>query len=405
MSNKETNGEIGTIVSSNYMLASVSVRTYGGQRVDRAISDEVHTAHGATAATGKYVRNMFGENNKRIKQVSGAYNLMRNFLYSRTLCWVSETSGAAQGDRLLPVSDSLDFIRDFAVRRDAAKVLRDEVAAELPSIITNARASMGNMAPALEDYPTQDEFKRYFDVQMTVTPIPTDSDFSRMSVPPKVAEGLQVMYQKRMAKQLENAKQEAVDRAVSKLQVMSVQLTKEAHGGKTRMFNTMLANVSREVGLLDAIASTTDGSSTGIGAAAKYCHDNITSKYVDVSVFKGNAALSAEVASKANTAIAMLTGKDAPADVKQSPGETSNQSTQSAPKVDDTADVLATLAGMTGDSSPPPAPKPKPANTMSISNMGDGIVEPAAKPKEEDREVTHESGASSFDFDPDDFLS
>jgi len=405
MSTKETNTEIGTIVSSNYMLANVRVRTYGGQRVDRAISDEVHTAHGATAATGKYVRNMFGENNKRIKQVSGAYNLMRNFLYSRTLCWVSETSGAAQGDRLLPVSDSLDFIREFAVRRDTAKVLRDEVANELPQIIADARARMGSMAPALEEYPTPDEFKRYFDVQMTVTPIPTDSDFSRMSVPPKVAEGLQTMYQKRMLKQLENAKQEAVDRAVAKLDVMSVQLTKEATGGKTRMFNTMLANVSREIGLLGAIASTTDGvAGTSIEDAARYVHDKITSKYVDVSVFKGNAALSAEVATHANRAIALLRGSEVPADITPTGKQAAPKP---APSEDDTVDVLATLSTMDGSeaqANPQPKPKPKP---MSITPMDQGIVDPVAevKPKPQEVEAVHDSGASSFDFDPDDFLS
>jgi hypothetical protein len=402
MSN-ENLSEVSTLVTANYMLANVSVRTYGGQRVDRTISDEVHQAKGAGASTGKYVRNMFGDNNKRIKAVASSYNTMRNFLYMYTLPWVSDTAGGAQGDRLLPTTDSLNFLREFQKRKDAAKLLRDEVANELPQIIADARSRMGSMAPPLAEYPTPDEFKRYFDVTMSMSPVPADSDFSRMAMPAKIVEGLQSMYAARMTKQLDNAKNDAVERTIAKLNVMVVQLTKEAEGGKTRMFNTMLSNVAREAGLLGAIGSSTDKALEG---HAMYVIDKITSKYTDVSVFKGNAALSAEVATKASRAIAMLKGEALPSEIVPTVAAPTP-----SPEVDDTADVLSVLdVTPTEQELDMSQAIERKIPTSEGGSMPDGdahlqvdIEDVAPVPERVEKEETH-GGVSSLDFNPDDFM-
>ena len=122
--NEENKNLLSDSITSNYMLVNVTVRTYGGQRTDKSISDEVHATHNASSSTGKYVRNLFGDKCKRLKEVSTAYNSLRNFLYSRSLPWVSDNTGGQHGDRLMPVTESLQFLADFGKKKDEAIALR-----------------------------------------------------------------------------------------------------------------------------------------------------------------------------------------------------------------------------------------------------------------------------------------
>tara|TARA_R110002167_G_scaffold6249_1_gene28520 strand:+ start:3949 stop:5139 length:1191 start_codon:yes stop_codon:yes gene_type:complete len=335
--NEENKNLLSDSITSNYMLVNVTVRTYGGQRTDKSISDEVHATHNASSSTGKYVRNLFGDKCKRLKEVSTAYNSLRNFLYSRSLPWVSDNTGGQHGDRLMPVTESLQFLADFGKKKDEAIALRDAMADDIDAIINEARSGMGNIAPVLSEYPSADEFKRKFDATLDMAPVPAVSDFSRLSIPADLATGLQGVYEKRIVKQMDNARQDAVERTSSKLGNYAAQLQKEADGG-TRMFQSIIDHLQREAGLLGALAASNDDAD--LEEIAMDILSKLVASAPKVDTLKKNPALCGALAHEARTISAKLLGEDAPA----------AQPVPAAPKVEEvdtiTADAERAIADM-----------------------------------------------------------
>ena len=294
-------------VTSNYMLVNVTIRTFGGQRKDKTVTDEIHRAHNASNLTGEYVRKLFGRKNSRLDEVNGAYNALRRFMYQRTLPWTADAAGGAIGDRLLPVSDSLQFIADFNDIRKDAITKRDAMASDLPSIIVQARSTMGNMAPDMSDYPNEAEFKAKFQARMDCCPVPAVSDFSRLSVPAKLAEGLQGIYEQRLTSQITNAKADATERVLTKLDHYSTQLQKEADGG-ARLYQTLIDNVREANSLFAAVHASDMNHLTQAAAEVTKLVDGVTS----IKHFKGNATLSKEYARKAARIVATIKGEATP---------------------------------------------------------------------------------------------
>ena len=372
--------DLSEIVTGNYLLVSVTVRTYGGQRKDAAVTSEIHRTHNASDDTGTYVRKLFGKKNARLDEVSGAYNALRNFMYGRTLPWVSDTTGNAKGDRLLPVAESLQFIADFADKKKAAAELRDKMADELDTIIAEARSKMGDMAPDLSDYPDAYEFKRKFDATLEVSPVPAISDFSRLSVPAKLAQGLQGIYQKRMSKQMENAKQDAINRVLVRLDKMSKQYLAEAAGNKTRLFQSLIDNLQQEASLFAAVFAPEGGEYAAIAAEIQSTLLDIT----DIKVVKGNAAIARKYGQQAATLAARIRGENAPTfeDVEE-------DATPVAETDDLDARLDAALADMdVSDNDATETDAPAVANTQEPEPEGDAhlqvdIEELAGTPEQE----------------------
>lgn len=330
------------VVSANYLLAHVTVRTYGGERTDRDIADEIHRTKGAASSTGTYIRKLFGTNCTQLAEVKSAYNKLRHFLYDRSLPWVSDSSGLATGARLVPVADSMQLITDFVRRKDEAQKLRDAMADDLDNIIASARASMGSMAPDISEYPTASEFKRKFDATLDVTPVPAVTDFSRLSVPGKLAQGLQGVYESRMKRQVDNALNDAKERTAERLKVYAVQLGKNAAGEKTRLYQSMHDNLSKEVSLLGAISATCDPQ---MEVVARDIYDTILRGYPEVKVFKDNTSLCRDKSNAARKLLRQLNGEDLP-EVEES--------TPAAPEQDELdASLEEALADLYGEAEAP----------------------------------------------------
>jgi hypothetical protein len=408
--------ELSNTIAANYLLTNVTVRTYGGQRTDKELTAEIHQQKGAAGSTGRYIRNLFGADCKRLKEVSSAYNNLRNFMYGSTLPWVSDTTGTNHGDRLLPVAESMTFLASFAARKAAAGVLRDAMAADLSDIITSVRVSMGAIAPDLNDYPTEAEFIRYFDATLEVSPVPEVTDFSRLSVPGKLTTGLQKIYQNRVDNMVTNAVADAKERVLKRLDIMAAQLGKEADTGKARLYQSMIDNLAQEVALLVAIGGSTD---TGLALIGVDIKEQITDKYTSVDMFKKNMPLSRQTAHLCRGYAASIRGEVAPEPIE----EVELQEPAGADEDLDTR-LEAALADMgLGDVAPPKVEVEEPDTLDSevdaaLSDLSSTQVTEATEGVVDDDEYLSSAPApttggekkwspdvSTQDFDPDEFLT
>jgi hypothetical protein len=298
-----SNKELSDIVTANYLLVNVVIRTYGGERIDRTVSDDIHRLNNASRSTGKYTRFLFGEKCSELKAVGAAYNAMRNYMYRNTLPWVSDASGAAKGDRLLPVDKSMEFLAEFATMRAAARDLRDAMAADLPAIIDRVRAEMGTMPPDLSEYPSADEFKRRFDAVMEINPVPAVTDFSRLAVPGVLAGKLQGVYEQRMQNQMKNAQDDAIVRVGAALNTLRTKLLRLEAGENIRLHAALLENLSRENSLLGAI-TTHDNQEVATTSATIF--NDILKTFTSVDMFKTNASACKHVISACEVALSGL---------------------------------------------------------------------------------------------------
>ena len=401
--NEPTNTEdLSTTVTANYLLTDVTVRTFGGQRTDRAVTAEIHQQKGASSSTGKYVRNLFGDKCKELKAVCSAYNSLRNFMYDNTLSWVSDNSGAATGSRLLPVANSIQFLGDWNAKKNAAIKLRDAMADDLPAIIAHVRLSMGSMAPDVSEYPTADEFRSKFDATLAVDPVPAVTDFSRLSVPGQMAEGLATIYEGRMAKKMVNAKAESVTRTIKYLTVYATQVGKEAAGNSTRMYQTMLDKLRREAGLLGAIGAADPESP--LESIAMGIIDELLTPIKNIAQLKGNQSLCRELTRAANKHIKALGGTDvadAIPEVAPDPDPVSEKDELDAKLEAALADMGVSLPDSEDDATPMEQTE-TPADSEDVTpeyvSEGDEYVNTEAEDNKPTFDVSTEA------VDPDDFL-
>jgi hypothetical protein len=108
------NQELNDALAANYMLVSLSIRTWSGKRTDRGATDEVIQQKHAVKDSGAFVKKLLASADSELKDVHAAANGIRSFLYTSTLPWTQNTGGANRGDRLVPTAKAMEFLRDTA---------------------------------------------------------------------------------------------------------------------------------------------------------------------------------------------------------------------------------------------------------------------------------------------------
>lgn len=155
------------------VLVNLSVSAYGGQRMDRQITQDVSTAYGAEdiAVTDSGERYRPIKANKcilqpAVKKVMKAVNSMRQRNYFLTLPW-SDT-----GWRLLPNAMFFQWRQEMqAFETEIRGIVRD-ITEDYDSYVARDQRALGR-AFRLTDYPTAGQFADSYRVDRKIRPVPT----------------------------------------------------------------------------------------------------------------------------------------------------------------------------------------------------------------------------------------
>lgn len=240
--------EINDALASNYMLVSMSIRTWSGKVSDKKVAGEVIASKNAAKDSGSFTKYLLASADAELKEVQAASNAMRSFLYNNTLPWTLNSDGAKRGERIVATSAAMDFLRDVADH----KRHYDEAVIALQNVwddrVAQAQTNLGGLANS-NDYPSKEELPDLFSVSVELKPMPAVTDFARLNVPAQ----LQSALAKRMANQLEsqmkNAMNDLRERLLEELQRIATQLGKVGKGEKTKLFETLVTNCQSLVGL------------------------------------------------------------------------------------------------------------------------------------------------------------
>lgn len=315
--------DLSEVLSSNYLLAELSVRTWGATKTDREASEDLSNQQGAAADAARVVKKLLAGNDASLKEVLGEFNAIRGWFYAQTLPWTASTEGNRRGKRLVAALDATEFLTEFAKRKKAAEAKLGVFLQEYDALVAAASTQLGGLFKS-DDYPTRQAVATAFGAAMRLDPVPAKADFTRVPLPGAITVGLQKLYEQQAQTQVENAMADFHGRLCDELSRLSTQLMKVVRGEKAKLYKTLLSNLQQLVRLARSLVPL----DPALGDVASRIENELLQH--DIDAFKDNVSLSAAIAKRADTLRHELTGDTQPEPAQQpsTPAEPETASTQ-----------------------------------------------------------------------------
>ena len=155
-------------LASRAMLMSLKISQWSARRLDREITDEVNSSHGASADAGRYNKLLIDK--EALADVVRVAGEARSEFLKRTLPWMDD------GQRIMAADAYLAHSSWFSAQRQKFDDAVEDFLAMYPSHVNAARVKLNGMFRD-EDYPTVSELRGKFKMEINVMPVPNASDF------------------------------------------------------------------------------------------------------------------------------------------------------------------------------------------------------------------------------------
>ncbi len=157
-----------SVLASRAMLCGLTIRQWSARRLDKKVTDEINTSHGAAADAGRYNKALVAKD--ALAGIVTAANAARSLHYARTLPWLDE------GARILPAAGFEAYSNAMRDLRHAFEAAVAAFVAAYPSYVDDARVRLNGMFdPA--DYPEASEIADPFAFGVRILPVPDAADF------------------------------------------------------------------------------------------------------------------------------------------------------------------------------------------------------------------------------------
>lgn len=322
--------DINDALKGNYLLVTLSISRWNASKPDHNLAVETATAHGASPEAVRVTKKLMAGADAELNDVNKALNTIRTYIYTVSLPWAGNDEGAKRGPRLIPTAKSLEIIKQLKAYQDAFKQAMTALKGAYNGRVQQALRNQGSLADPTQ-YPDVSELDSMFTVRMDIEPVPTVSDFSRMSLPAEVANALGKRMAGRQSKVIENAMADLTNRIVTSVSNMATQLHKHKEGTKTRLYASLVDNVKVLLDLLKTSNLTNDPHLSEVA-------DMMSTIVVhDIATIKDNPSLAGAIAEKADAIVLQLNkGKAETVPVPQAskPAATAREALSSPPAAD-----------------------------------------------------------------------
>ena len=390
----EENQNLGDMLASNFLLATLNVRIWSGKKTDKNATQELLADKGAIANAASVVKSLLAGNDAKLKETAAAFTRIRTFFYENTSPWTTSSIGAMKGDRLVSTATSITFLGDFGRLKNEADNALNEFLNEYDKAVSNAAVSLGSLYD-ITQYPTKQQVATLFSANMDLRPVPESADFDRLTnVPAQLATGLKDLYERNVEKQMDNALSDVQKRLLSELERMDTQLSKVAAGEKTRLFKSMTGNLKHLVGMARSI-NFTDNSE--IEEIANTIEEHLLAHEVDD--YKDNMSLASHSVGVAQGVIKRMNEDGAWRVTNEADSSMSTSIVESPQIVEETVE----------DAPAPPgeANEQMEKDQEFLASLMNKIEDPSEKTpevEEEEAENMPITDPTTPDFDPDDVL-
>jgi hypothetical protein len=180
------------------VLVSVNAHGWWASKVDREVTQDAQERWGASPESGRFSKKLIQSG--QIKDISNLDVQFRNKFRMMTLPWMGEV-------RLLPGRLVMDFLRMAEEYKRERQDLVDSLLLEYDHLKEEAKRTLGQMFKE-EDYPSREEIRKRFYVDIRVLPPPSEDQFSKVPY----GEAVRGMFTDQIKSQISEANQDLVER-------------------------------------------------------------------------------------------------------------------------------------------------------------------------------------------------
>ena len=158
-----------TKLSERAMLACLHVSAWSGSSHDRDVTEEVSETHSADIKdAGRYSKQIISK--KALKDVNAAASLARRTHRLLTLPWQDD------GSRILSTRGYVEYTDQMRLKRLAFEAAVDQFCGQWDMHVNDSKRRLGSMFDE-SDYPTVEDIKRKFGMDVEIKPVPDAGDF------------------------------------------------------------------------------------------------------------------------------------------------------------------------------------------------------------------------------------
>jgi hypothetical protein len=277
--------QLNDALAANYLLVDLDLHSWSGNKTDREASSEIIAAKGATRDSGKFVKFLLAGADAELQAVQRAGTALKTFVKQNTV--------AFQGSyRLLLATKAIAFLADL----NALKTEYDAAVLTLESVwdqrVVQAKSNLGGLAA--DEYPRADQVRKLYGMNIDVRPVPSESDFSRINLPAELIAALGQRHATQLETQMASVYGDLKVGLLKELQRMAQQLGKAGRGEKTKLYDTLVTNMQRQVTMLRDMNAA---GKPEINALADKIEQELLAQPVEA--FRNSQAAAALVAQKA----------------------------------------------------------------------------------------------------------
>lgn len=233
-----SNGTSGFDLSSKAMLVSLTIRAWGGNKLDKGETDRVTKENGATKDALRVTKDLVGD---KLDDLRKSERQIRDMHRHYTLPWADDST------RMLPTAvwETYQTEMRALVEAHLNRVIPEFVERYRTEVIPAARQRLGSLFNE-NDFPAEIESK--FGVVLRFLPIPEAGDV-RVGLSKLEVEALREEVETATIDAYKAANQDIVERATKPLARLAEALT-DFVPGKSRLSKALLANVSEIAALM-----------------------------------------------------------------------------------------------------------------------------------------------------------
>jgi hypothetical protein len=232
------------------MLADMTIHRWTASKHDRSVSAEVERTHNANNA-GRYNKQLIDK--AHLATIDTLGNQLRAFHYRLTLPW------SDKGARLLPSKLFMQYQEGFASLRDQREKAVEDFLRSYPTLVQAARTRLNSMFEP-SDYPSAEELRRSFGVELEIMPVPSAADF-RLDV---INDEMQTGIRNDIVRKLHERQAQATKDCWARVKEVVGRISEQCSKPKGRIHDSLMENAADLATLLDGLNITNDPGITSI---------------------------------------------------------------------------------------------------------------------------------------------
>jgi hypothetical protein len=194
-------------LQNSAMLVSLTLTQWSARKLDRNTSYEVCKAKHADQDLGRFNKQIVPK--KYLKNIQQLSNRIRNFHYSNTLPWQHK------GSDLLPGRHYMKYAKRMGELKEKFNEAVNEFLTAYPTVIKQVQNNLNDLYDDT-DYPTVEQIRKKFTMDIKMTPVPSSGDF-RIDINQKELDKLKTQLDEQIEQASKLAQQELFSRLYSSL--------------------------------------------------------------------------------------------------------------------------------------------------------------------------------------------